>query len=114
MRLISWIFRIFLFLVALGFAVTNTTVTELHFFGMATVWRAPLVIFLLLFFAAGTVMGLLAVMPMLFRYRREIGRLRKELKLNTQTVMPEPPSADVPASSSSLGIDPTAATRLGV
>ncbi|MFT3804936.1 MAG: LapA family protein [Burkholderiaceae bacterium] len=112
MRLISWIFRIFLFLVALGFAVTNTTATDLHFFGMETVWRAPLVIFLLLFFAAGTVMGLLAVFPMLFRYRREIGRLRKELKLNAQPATPVPPSADMPASS--MGIDPTAPTRLGV
>ncbi len=112
MRLISWIFRIFLFLVALGFAVTNTTVTELHFFGMASVWRAPLVIFLLLFFAAGTVMGLLAIVPMMFRYRREIGRLRKEVKLNAKPATVEPPSADVPTTVG--GVDPMAPTRMGL
>lgn len=112
MRLISWIFRIFLFLIALGFAVTNTAPTELHFFGMTSVWRAPLIVFLLVFFAAGTVMGLLAVVPMLFRYRREIGRMRKELKLNAAPVSQDPPSADVPNPASS--IDPMAPTRLGI
>lgn len=112
MRLISWIFRIFLFLVALGFAVTNTTVTELHFFGMTTVWRAPLVIFLLVFFAAGTVMGLLAVLPTVYRQRRENGRLRKELKLAVPPAAALPPTADVPAAIDAS--DPSAPTRLGL
>ena len=112
MRLISWIFRIFLFLVALGFAVTNTTVTELHFFGMTTVWRAPLVIFLLVFFAAGTVMGLLAVLPTVYRQRREATRLRKELKLLAQPTPVVQPSPDVPGPIDAS--DPSAPTRLGL
>jgi uncharacterized integral membrane protein len=65
MRVVAWIFNLLLFLVALGFALSNTTVTELRFFlfGDDVAWRAPLVIFLLLFFVAGAVVGLLAAFP---------------------------------------------------
>lgn len=85
MRFVSWIFRAILFLAALGFALSNTSVTELRFFGVDLVWRAPLVIFLLAFFGAGAVLGLLAVVPTLFRQRREMGRLRRELKATART-----------------------------
>jgi len=81
MRIVSWIFRAALFLAALGFALSNTAVTELRFFGMETAWRAPLVIFLLIFFAAGALLGLLGVLPTWYRLRREIGRLRRELRV---------------------------------
>jgi uncharacterized integral membrane protein len=99
MRIVSWIFRAILFLAALGFALSNTSVTELRFFGVDLVWRAPLVIFLLAFFGAGAALGLLAVVPTLFRQRREIGRLRREVRATaratpTGTVAPQPPVPD--------------------
>ncbi len=100
MRIVAWIFRVVLFLAALGFALSNTGITELRFFGVDVVWRAPLVIFLLVFFAAGTALGLLGVVPMLFRQRREITRLRKELRTGPRpgsTPLPPGPP-DVPAS----------------
>jgi uncharacterized integral membrane protein len=101
MRLISWFFRILLFVLALGFALSNTGVTELRFFGVELVWRAPLVIFLLVFFAAGALFGLLGVVPTWFRLRREIGRLRRELRVAEKTAgapaAVSPP--DIPASS---------------
>ena len=53
MRIVAWIFRVVLFLAALGFALSNTGITELRFFGVDVVWRAPLVIFLLVFYAGG-------------------------------------------------------------
>ncbi|MBE0592226.1 MAG: lipopolysaccharide assembly protein LapA domain-containing protein [Burkholderiaceae bacterium] len=83
MRVLAWIFNLLLFLVALGFALSNTTVAELRFFlfGDDFAWRQPLVIFLLLFFVAGVVVGLLAAFPSFFRYRRELARLRRELRL---------------------------------
>ncbi len=83
MRVVAWIFNLLLFLIALGFALSNTTVTELRFFlfGDDVAWRAPLVIFLLLFFVAGAVVGLLAAFPSYFRNRRELSRLRRELRL---------------------------------
>lgn len=85
MRIVSWIFRAALFLAALGFALSNTAVTELRFFGVDLVWRAPLVIFLLAFFGAGAALGLLAVVPTLFRQRREIGRLRREVRATARS-----------------------------
>ena len=82
MRVISWLFRVFLFLCALGFALTNQDIATLRFFGISDFeWRAPLVIFLLLFFAAGAVLGLVSVVPTLYRQRREMGRLKREIKL---------------------------------
>ncbi len=103
MRVLAWLFRALLFLAALGFALSNTSITELRFFGVDFAWRAPLVIFLLSFFAAGAVLGLLAVVPTWFRLRREIGRLRRELKVAEKgaaaaaAAVPAPaPPADVP------------------
>jgi putative membrane protein len=100
MRLISWLFRILLFVVALGFALSNTGVTELRFFGVELVWRAPLVIFLLVFFAAGALLGLLGVVPTWFRLRREISRLRRELRVAEKAAgaPPAAPPPDAPAS----------------
>ncbi len=80
MKLLAWIFRVLLFMVALGFALSNTELTELRFFGVEFVWRAPLVVFLLGFFIAGVALGIVGVIPALFRQRREIGRLRRQLQ----------------------------------
>lgn len=97
MRVISWVFNLVLFLVALGFALSNTGTTELRFLVGDLTWRAPLVIFLLVFFAAGVVVGLIAAVPALFRQRREIGRLTRELrhaaKPEPQDVAPTPTEA---------------------
>jgi len=80
MRVIAWFVRVGLFLVMMGFALSNTETTTLRFFGIPEFeWRAPFVLFLLLFFAAGSLMGVLAVMPKVLRQRREMGRLRREL-----------------------------------
>jgi uncharacterized integral membrane protein len=101
MRVVSWIVRAVLFLAALGFALSNTAVTELRFFGVDLVWRAPLVIFLLAFFGAGAALGLLAVVPTLYRQRREIGRLRREVRATARPASAggaavQPPPPDVP------------------
>lgn len=98
MRLLAWILKLALFVAALGFALFNTAPVDLFFFGSAVRWSAPLVIFLLIFFAAGAAFGLLAVVPTLFRQRRELGRLRRELKLVAPAVTPAPdPSASMAA-----------------
>ncbi len=98
MRVVAWLFRALVFLVALGFALSNTGITELRFFGMDIVWRAPLVVFLLAFLVAGAALGLLGVVPSLFRQRREIGRLRREIKIAAKTAANnvQPPPPDVP------------------
>jgi len=80
MRYLVWIFRAVLFLVLLGFAVKNDQPVVLrYFFGYE--WQASLVVILLLFFAVGLAVGVLGVMGNLFRQRREIAALKKELRL---------------------------------
>jgi lipopolysaccharide assembly protein A len=79
MRLLTWLIRLALFVVLLGFALSNTETASLRFFGIPEfVWRAPLVLFLLIFFAAGAVVGVLSSVPVVFRQRRQIARLRRE------------------------------------
>jgi hypothetical protein len=62
----------------MGFALSNTDTATLRFFGIPQFeWRAPLVLFLLIFFAAGALLGALATVPIVFRQRRELNRLRR-------------------------------------
>ncbi len=80
MKIIERLLAILLFLVLVGFAIVNTNIVELQFIGTDLRWRQPLVVFLLMFFAAGIVLGLLAVIPTWFRQKREIARLKKSVK----------------------------------
>jgi len=78
MGLLSWLIRLAVFLVMMGFALSNTDTATLRFFGIPQFeWRAPLVLFLLIFFAVGTLLGALATVPIVFRQRRELNRLRR-------------------------------------
>jgi uncharacterized integral membrane protein len=80
MRYLVWIFRAVLFLVLLGFAVKNDQPVVLrYFFGYE--WQASLVVILLLFFTVGVCTGILAVLGNVFRQRREISALKRELRL---------------------------------
>ena len=87
MKIFGWTLRIALFLVLLLFAMSNTEPVTLRVWGANLVWSAPLVLFLLAFFAAGAALGLLAIVPTLFRQRREIGRLRRTIE-STQAAEP--------------------------
>jgi uncharacterized integral membrane protein len=80
MKYLIWISRVFLFLILLSFAVKNDQPAVLqYYFGYE--WHASLVLMLMLFFAAGTAVGLLAMLGSLLRQRREISRLKNELLL---------------------------------
>ncbi len=94
MRILSTIFYLLLFVFALGFAISNTGETELRFLIGDFTWRAPLVVFLLVFLAAGVAVGLIAAVPALFRQRREISRLNRELRHATAAPAP---AASLPA-----------------
>ena len=78
-RSLQWIFRALFFLIVLGFALANADIVQVQFIGFETVWRAPLVVFLAGFFAAGMIVGLLALTPKLFSQRREISKLHKAM-----------------------------------
>lgn len=92
MRVIAWILRIVLFLALFLFALKNTDSITLHVY-FDEVWQAPLILVLLLFFAAGAAMGVLATLATVFRQRREIGRLQRELGTRARDDGPQAPAA---------------------
>lgn len=113
MRVLSWFFWFVLFVVALGFALMNQDLATLRFFGGSQFeWRAPLVIFLLIFFAAGTALGLVAVVPALYRQRREIGRLRKEVDRAAKAAASNGQGSPDAAATAAANV--AAAARLGI
>ena len=78
MKLIFRVVAAIVFVVFFGFALKNTQEVVLSFF-LGYEIRGPLVILLLGFFAAGAVLGVLAMMPTLFRHRRDLSKNRKLL-----------------------------------
>ena len=79
MRYLNWILRVVLFLALLGFAVKNDQpVTLRYFFGYE--WQSNLVIVLLIFFAAGAAVGILATFANVLQKRREIAVLKRDIR----------------------------------
>ncbi|MGS0741557.1 LapA family protein [Glaciimonas sp. GG7] len=78
MKLISRAIAILLFLVFFGFALKNTQEVTLDFFLNHQI-RGPLVLVLLGFFASGAILGVLAMTPAVFRYRRNASKAQKAL-----------------------------------
>jgi lipopolysaccharide assembly protein A len=83
MRYLNWLLRAVLFFLLLGLALKNDEPVVLrYFFGFE--WHAPLVVPLLLFFAAGVGIGILAMLGNIFRQRREIAALKRDLRLKNK------------------------------
>jgi len=92
MRVLTWILRIILFLALFLFALKNTDSVSLHLY-FDRAWQAPLILVLLVFFAAGAAMGVLATLATVFRQRRELGRLRRELGTRPREENPQSQAA---------------------
>ncbi|HEY6095558.1 MAG TPA: LapA family protein [Gallionellaceae bacterium] len=83
MKYLLWLLRAILFLALLGFAVKNDEPVVLrYFFGYE--WHSSLIVVLLLFFALGVAIGMLAVLGTLLRQRRELAALRNEVQLKNK------------------------------
>ncbi len=76
MRFLTWAIRFALFVVLLAFAAKNADLVTLRFY-FDLAWQAPLVALLLAFFAAGAVLGLIAMSGTYLAQRREIARLQR-------------------------------------
>jgi len=83
MRYLLWLLKLALFLVIFGFALKNTDSVLLRFY-LGYEWNAPLVFILLIFFCAGVAGGILATLGHIFRQRREIASLKRELRVANQ------------------------------
>ena len=83
MRYLNWILRVVLFIALLGFAVKNDQpITLRYFFGYE--WQSSLVIVLLVFFAAGTAIGVLAIFTNVLQQRREIAALKRDIRVKNK------------------------------
>jgi lipopolysaccharide assembly protein A len=83
MRYLNWILRVVLFIVLLGFAVKNDQpITLRYFFGYE--WQSSLVIVLLIFFAAGAAVGVLAMFANVLQQRREIAVLKRDIRVKNK------------------------------
>lgn len=90
MRVVTWTIRLILFVLLVAFAAKNLEPVTLRFyFNLAL--KAPLIVVLFAFFAAGALFGILAVLATLLRQRREIARLRRSSESPPQTPLPPVP-----------------------
>jgi len=86
MRIVTWTIRLVVFLLLIAFAAKNVEPVVLRFyFDLAL--QAPLVLWLLLFFALGALFGVAALLSTVLRQRREISLLLK------RSAEPAPPPA---------------------
>jgi len=83
MKVISRIVAVILFIIFFGFSLKNTDPVTLHFF-MGYEFPGPLVLMLLIFFVAGIVLGVFAMLPTLFRHRRDLSQHKKNLASKEQ------------------------------
>jgi lipopolysaccharide assembly protein A len=79
MRIVAWIVRLVIFVLILGFAARNTHPVLVRFY-LGNEWEAPMAFVLLVAFALGVAAGLAASLGNLFRQRREMVQLRKQLR----------------------------------
>ncbi len=87
---LSWLLRALLFLAIFGFALMNTDTVKLRFF-LGQSWETPMIVVLLLFFAVGAAIGVLACLSRLLGQRREIQKLQRALRAGGERTMPPQP-----------------------
>ena len=78
MRYVLWLAAPVLFVFFLTLAVKNLDPVVVRYF-LGYEWRAPLIFVLLIFFIVGAVLGIFATLGHVFRQRREITVLKREL-----------------------------------
>ena len=86
MRYLSWILRLLLFVLLFGFALKNSDPVSVRFY-LGSQWDASLALVVLVFFGIGVAAGVIACFAYIYRQRREILQLRKELR--ARLVLPE-------------------------
>jgi lipopolysaccharide assembly protein A len=77
MSLLRWIFVAFVFIALLFISLQNADPVTLRLFSVYA-WQAPLVFVILLAFATGVALGLLASAIKVVRLKRQLARLRRE------------------------------------
>ena len=98
--LVQWLLKAALFFTLFAFALNNQgDVTVRFFFGYQ--WTAPMVLVVLITFAAGLLLGVLGMVPRWWRQRREAANARK---LSDAAALQTPPAADASTGSVPHGL----------
>jgi len=84
---LSWLLRALLFLAVFAFALMNTDAVKLRFF-LGQTWETPMIVALLVSFACGAGIGVLACLSRLLGQRREIQKLERELRSGGERTLP--------------------------
>lgn len=84
-RYLGLLFKLLVFLLVLGFALKNSHTTIFYSY-LDYVWQAPLIVMMGLAFVLGALTGVLALLPALFRLRRE--NARRSPAVVTDTITP--------------------------
>ena len=77
MSLLRWIVIAIVFVVVLFVSLQNAQTVKLEVFNLYS-WQAPLVFVILIAFATGVALGLLAGAIKIVRLKRQVNRLRRE------------------------------------
>lgn len=94
MRVITWVFRLFIFFALFAFALNNQQDAAVHwFFGYE--WRAPMVFIVLAAFGLGCAFGVSAMVPAWWKHRRAATRKTTSAALPA-TQNPLPTTLTVP------------------
>lgn len=79
MRYLIWALRLLVFVLVLMFALKNTELVTVRFFGNYQA-EMGLIVVMLASFVGGAMLGLLITLPAGLRRRREVARQRRELE----------------------------------
>lgn len=102
MKIISRLIAVILFVAFFFFALKNTQEVTLHFF-LGYERTDPLVLIILLCFLVGLALGIIAMVPVIFRYRKTASRQKRAMQ-TMQTELDTLRSANNGAVSSSTDV----------
>jgi uncharacterized integral membrane protein len=90
MTALTWALRAIIFVFLVVFATQNTDPVSLCLLP-GTIWQAPLVLALLVFFVGGVIIGALSLIGVIILQRREISRLKRQAGQKLASLTPEIP-----------------------
>jgi lipopolysaccharide assembly protein A len=106
MTVVRWIVVSAIFIVLLIISLQNADLVTVRVFTFYT-WQAPLVFVVLIAFAAGVALGLVAAAVKVARLKRQMNRMRREQRVQARAPATHPPApAPGTAPASGPGFEP--------
>jgi len=105
MRYMVWLARLLVFVLVLMFALNNTVLVDVRFYGTHFVTGVPLIVVMLAAFVLGTGFALLLTVGSVLRRGREVKRLKRELNRLRDDAR-EPTEQTLPSSQTTAPLAP--------